>query len=825
MSLIGKLGTDLLFFDGAMGTQLQARGLAAGENPDVWSITHPDTVFEIHSAYLNAGCDIIKTNTFGCTDIKLADTGYHADEIARAAVSNARRAIDSLLTTRKRYAALSIGPTGKLLEPMGELGFEDAVKAFSVPMIAGAAAGADLILIETMSDTLELKAAVLAAKENTNLPVFATVTLDETGHMLNGGNVYSVTALLEGLHVDAFGLNCGMGPDRMIPFLSDFAAVSSTPVILNPNAGIPREENGCTVFDVGSAEFADILSKAASLGAHILGGCCGTTPEHIRALIESCKGIKPVPLSEKGRTVVSSYARTVVIGGKTTLVGERINPTGKPKLKKALLDGDYEFVQQEAIAQREEGAEILDVNVGVPGIDEPAVLTECIKRIQSACDLPLQLDSSEPEALERAMRIYNGKPMVNSVNGKEESMNTILPLVAKYGGTVVALALDEAGIAETAAGRLSVVRKIVDRAQSYGIEKKEIIVDALVMTASAGSENARTTLDALALIRRELGVKTILGVSNISFGLPARGLLNSSFFAMALATGLDAAIVNPASEDMMAVYDSAQALLGYDEQCLSYIAKHADDDQKKTYALDTTTAGTKSSHSGVTPRSASGNSPDEGAPHSFTLKDAIIKGLKEKSAALTAEVLISKSPLEVINGYLAPALDIVGAGFDKGDIYLPQLLLSANAAKASFEVIKSKLEAEGTVQKMLGTVVLATVQGDVHDIGKNIVRALLENYQFEVLDLGKDVQPETVLDAVKTSGAKLVGLSALMTTTVGNMKMTINLVKKMFPDTLFMVGGAVLTEEYALQIGADRYGSDAMSAVRIAQEVYTNQSE
>lgn len=795
------LGSELLFFDGAMGTMLQAAGLAPGDSPDVWSITHPDAVRDIHAAYLDAGCNILIANTFGNNAKKLAGTGYTPAQVAAAAVARAKEAIAQDSGAQKKFVALDVGPTGKLLQPLGDLGFEDAVSLFSESISAGAAAGADFVLIETMSDTYELKAAVLAAKESCDLPVCATVALDTRGKLLTGGDIASVAAMLEGLRVDALGLNCGLGPAQMLPVLKELREISSLPIILNPNAGLPREENGNTVFDVGPNEFAKLMAEAAASGAHLLGGCCGTTPAHVAALVRACRGIIPLPVTKKEHTVVGSYGRAVYFDQSTVLIGERINPTGKPRLKQALREGDMEYILREGLNQQARGAQILDVNAGLPELNEPAVLTRMVQELQSVTDLPLQLDTADPEALSRALRLYNGKAMVNSVNGKEESMRAVFPLVQKYGGLLVALTLDEAGIPETAEGRVEIARRIITRAAEYGIEKKDIIVDTLTMTISAGQDNAAVTLETLRRVKAELGVKTSLGVSNVSFGLPRRDLLNANFLALAMGAGLDAAILNPHLDAMMDAYRSVQALLGRDTQCANYIENYG-------------------GQSAPPPSSPASPGPQAAPPQqdALTLEQAVRQGLKQQAKELAAAALAQRPPLAVIDESLVPALNAVGAAFEAGTLYLPQLLMSAEAAKAAFEILRAHMGAgEGT---NLGCVVLATVQGDVHDIGKNIVKALLENYRFQVVDLGKDVPPETVVQAALTHDAKLVGLSALMTTTVASMANTIAALHEAVPYCKVMVGGAVLTESYAKKIGADHYGRDAMSSVRYAQQVY-----
>ncbi|XOQ47792.1 MAG: Methionine synthase [Eubacteriales bacterium] len=786
MGILEDLGKRLLFFDGGMGTLLQENGLPPGELPELWNLSRPEVIFGIHSRYRKAGADILKTNTFGANAIKLNGSGHSAEEIITAAVEIAKKAADGALV------AMDIGPTGKLLKPLGDLAFEDAVAVFSEAAQAGKKAGADLILIETMSDTYECKAAVLAAKQ-TGLPVFATMVADEDGKLLTGGDLPAAVALLEGLQVDALGLNCGFGPEQMKRLVPRLLECCSLPVILNPNAGLPRSEGGKTVFDVGPAEFSAAMEKIARDGVWILGGCCGTTPDYIAALVKRCAKIPPKPIEKKRRTVVSSFAKAVVFGEKPVLIGERINPTGKPKLKQALRDNDMDYLLREGIAQQQKGAHILDVNVGLPEIDERALLPRAVSEIQSVVDLPLQIDTSDPAAMEAAMRIYNGKPLINSVNGKKESMEAVFPLVKKYGGVVIALTLDENGIPETAEGRYEIAERIVKTAAQYGIPSTDIIVDTLVMTISAGQENAAVTLEALRLVRERLGVFTSLGVSNISFGLPHREHINAAFFLMALHNGLDAAIVNPGSEEMMNAYFAYCALSGKDEKCMAYIDRY----------------------------SAQKSAPAPAAPGELSLSGAVAGGLKESARAAAQSLLKTQEPLEIINTELIPALDRVGRDFEKGVLFLPQLLMSAEAAKAAFEEIRASMGREANRSKK-DKIILATVKGDIHDIGKNIVKVLLENYGYDVIDLGKDVPPETVVDAAEKNGVKLVGLSALMTTTVANMADTIRLLREKLPACRVMVGGAVLTPEYAKQIGADFYGKDAMASVHYAQELFAN---
>ena len=810
-----------VYFDGGMGSLLQERGLAPGELPETWNLLHPEVLVEIHRAYLEAGANIMTTNTFGANRLKYPEGGQWAlEELVRAAVENAAEARRQYEENCRRegrqcqpsFIALDLGPTGKLLKPYGDLEFEAAVALYQEVVKTGAEAGADLILIETMSDSLEVKAAVLAAKENCSLPVFATMAFDEKGKLLTGGDVESVTALLEGLRVDALGLNCGLGPEQMAPIAQRFMKVSSTPVIVNPNAGLPRSEGSRTVYDINSDQFARKMREIAEMGVFMMGGCCGTTPEHIRKLKAACDDL-PVQLPEKkGRTVICSYATTVEFGSKPVIIGERINPTGKKKFKQALRDHDMEYILKEGVAQQDNGAHVLDVNVGLPEIDEPSMMEEAVKELQAVIDLPLQIDTSNEEAMERALRCYNGKALVNSVNGKQEVMDAIFPLVAKYGGVVIGLALDEEGIPETAEGRIRVAKKIYARAAEYGIGPEDIIIDGLCMTISSDSQGAVTTLETLRRVRDELGGKTILGVSNISFGLPQREIINSAFFTMALHDGLSAAIINPNSEAMMRAYYSYLALAGLDPQCGEYISIYG---SQPSVSLGVTLS--RKGPSGTGDGAGMGNAGQGG---DFSLADAIIKGLKEASSAAAKGLLASQDPLDVINQEIIPALDTVGKGFEKGTVFLPQLLMSAEAAKAAFEVIKEQMSRSGQEQESKGTIILATVKGDIHDIGKNIVKVLLENYSYQVVDLGKDVPPETVTETAVRLHVPLVGLSALMTTTVPSMEETIRQLRREAPWVKVMVGGAVLTQEYADSIGADQYCSDAMASVNYAETVF-----
>ena len=804
--ILEELRKRIVFFDGGTGSLLQANGLKPGELPETWNVTHSDLIVKLHKEYLESGADIIKTNTFGANELKYQKGGeFELEQIVTAALKNAKQAIDTASYPEGKergYIALDLGPTGKLLKPLGDLDFEDAYELFSKVVRIGEREGADLILIETMSDSYEAKAAVLAAKENSSLPVFATMIFDEKGKLLTGGNVKSTVALLEGLGVDALGINCGLGPVQMKGILEDIMNVVSIPVIVNPNAGLPRSEGGKTVYDIDADEFAQVMQEIVEMGACVVGGCCGTTPEHIAKTVALCKN-QPARLPiKKNRTVISSYAQAVVIDRDPVLIGERINPTGKSKFKQALKDHNLEYILKEGVLQQDNGAHVLDVNVGLPEIDEPSMMEEVVKELQSIIDLPLQIDTSNMEAMERAMRIYNGKPLINSVNGKNDVMEAVFPLVKRYGGVVVALALDEAGIPETSEGRIAVSKKIYEKAAEYGIGREDIIIDALCMTVSSDSKGALTTLETVKRVRDELGGKTILGVSNISFGLPQREIVNAAFFTMALQNGLNAAIINPNSEAMMRSYYSFKVLSDLDPQCGSYIS---------VYSGNVASLGeTKRSGTDQKVRGAV----------ELSLSESIKKGLKERAFTAVLELLESKEPLTIINEEMIPALDHVGKGFEKGTVFLPQLLMSAEAAKAAFEVIKEKMAQSGAVEKKKGTVILATVKGDIHDIGKNIVKVLLENYSYEVLDLGKDVAPETIVETAVKHNVKLVGLSALMTTTVPSMEETIKMLRKEAPFSKVMVGGAVLTKEYAMTIGADQYCRDAMASVNYAEDVF-----
>lgn len=804
MNIRERLGKELLFLDGGMGTLLQAEGLAPGELPETWNIEHPEKVEAIHRRYYEAGSDVVLANTFGANVCKFHDDRYTVEEVIRAGIANAKRAGEQI--GKETYVALDMGPTGKLLKPMGDLDFDDAYEAFAEAVRYGEKYGADLIHIETMSDTYEVKAAILAAKENSSLPVFVTMIFDERGKLLTGGDVPSVVAMLEGLRVDALGLNCGLGPKQMLPILNDLRRYTSLPIIVKPNAGLPKQKNGETYYDVEPDEFARIMQEVVKEGACVIGGCCGTTPEHIKKLVEECKDLPLREIEKKHDTIVSSYGQAVILDDMPRIIGERINPTGKKKFKEALKNEDMDYILKEAITQQDKGAHILDVNVGLPDIDEVAMMEKVVKELQSVTSLPLQIDTVDGKAMERAMRIYNGKPMINSVNGKQVSMDEVFPLVRKYGGVVVGLTIDEEGIPKDAEGRVRVAGKIINEAAKYGIDKKDIVIDVLTMTISSEKDGAKVTLEALKRVREEFGVRTVLGVSNISFGLPRRPIVNSYFYAMAMQNGLTAGIINPSSEDMMKAYRSYNALMGFDENCTNYIS---------TYAGTTETVTVQASQTAA----AAGNAP-KAAGVEMTLKYAIERGLKEEAHHITRDLIGTREPLDIIQEELIPALNVVGEGFEKGTVFLPQLLMSADAAKIAFAVIKDVLASSGQEEEKKEKIILATVKGDIHDIGKNIVKVLLENYGFDVIDLGKDVPPEAIVEKAVEENVTLVGLSALMTTTVVSMEETIKLLREKKPDCKVMVGGAVLNQDYADMIGADFYGKDAMQSVHYAQKFF-----
>jgi len=773
--------TRRVYLDGGCGTMLQKRGLKPGESPELWNLTHPEEIVRLHKEYLSAGSDIIASNTFGVNPIK----HENYKELLDAALECAR---ESVSCYGDRYIALDVGPTGKLLAPYGDLAFEDAVKAFS-DVIGYAKDRVDLVLIETMNDSYETKAALLAAKESCSLPVFVTNVYSEKQTLMTGADAGAMVALLEGMGADAIGLNCSLGPELMLPIVERMASLTSLPIIVKPNAGLPRLVNGVTVFDNDADRFSDAVKKLAEAGATVIGGCCGSEPDYIRKSVEKTACLPMPERKENNDTVFSSYTHALTVGKTPVLIGERINPTGKSKLKAALREKNISYVLEEAVKQADAGVHALDVNAGLPDIDEKEMLCRCVREIQSVTDLPLQIDTANTDALNAAMRIYNGKPLVNSVNGKEESMGSVFPLVKKYGGVVIALTLDERGIPDSAEERVRIAERIIERAEEYGIAKKDIIVDPLALTVSSDQRNASVTLGAIKMLRGK-GIHTSLGVSNISFGLPQREIINSAFFSQALISGLSCAIMNPFSAGMMNSYYAHNLLAGNDSACSDYIA----------YASQTGAAEQKT------------------VSNEASLADFIVNGMTENAKSKASELVRTHAGLDIINGEIIPALNRIGDMFEHGKAFLPQLLMSADASAAAFSVIKESMPKESS-DKSKG-IILATVKGDIHDIGKNIVRTLLESYGFTVYDLGRDVPPEAVLEAVKEHSCKLVALSALMTTTVPAMEETVRMLHAFDESIKVMVGGAVLTREYADMIGADGYAPDAMGAVRIAEDYY-----
>ncbi len=783
--LTERLGKELLIFDGATGTVLQKKGLLPGELSDTWNLFRPYDVYALHRAYLDAGADIVTTNTFVTSRLK----HENASEIAKAGSRAARRAVAD---AGHGYVAYDIGPTGRLMTPEGDLTFEEAVGIFSEVIGAGAPYS-DCILIETFSDLYEAKAAVIAAKEVCSLPIIVSVTPDVNHRLLSGADIDTVVTVLEGLGVAAIGLNCGLGPDTMEKILPSLTRSASVPILISPNAGLPDTDDSGVHYNISPEDFAEASVRLIKGGASVIGGCCGTTPDYIRAIKSRVTGMALAPIEKKTFTRVSSRTRTVFFGDEPLIIGERINPTGKPNLKAALRNSDFDYILSMAFSELDAGADILDVNCGLPDIDECVTLSTAVDKVRSAVSLPLCIDTSDASAMEAAMRIYPGKPLVNSVSGKRESMDAIFPLVKKYGGTVIGLLLDEGGIPESAEGRLAIADRILSCAAEYGIAPGDIIFDPLTLAAATVKDSATITLDCVNELRRR-GHHTVLGVSNISFGLPSRDNVNTAFLSSALRSGLSAAIMNPESEPMRAALLAHGLLFGSDRGGVRY-----------------------ASVMGGAPAAKSGVKVEK---QSLTLTDAIVKGRKTDAERIASELSASLPPLEVINSHIVPGLSRLGEEYEQNRIFLPQLLAGSEAATAAFAVVKSHISPSDVTSK--GTVVLATVRGDVHDIGKNIVRALLENYGYDVRDLGRDVPPKAVLDAVIETKTRLVGLSALMTTTVPAMRDTVALIKSRVPECKVMVGGAVLTESLARSLGADYFVPDATSDVRVADEVYGN---
>ncbi len=792
MKILDYLKKNILVLDGGMGTLLQSAGLSAGELPERWNLSHPEVIRKIHRDYFDAGSNVVSTNTFGANILKFSPD--ELDEIVRSAVENAKIAREGV--DGERFIALDIGPTGKLLKPYGDLDFEDAVSIFAETVKLGVKYGVDLIFIETMNDSYETKAALLAAKENSSLPVFVSNAYGSDGRLMTGASPAAMVAMLEGMGADAVGANCSLGPRQLSAIAEELLEYATVPVLLKPNAGLPEIRDGHTVYDVEPEEFGREVASLVEKGVRICGGCCGTTPDYIKCVVNALPD-SPAFREPKKRTVVSSYTHIVDFASYPVLIGERINPTGKKRFKQALRDNDLDFILGEGLSQESAGVHILDVNVGLPEIDEPRMIKDVVCALQTVCALPLQIDTSNADAMESALRRYNGKAMINSVNGKPESMSAVFPLVKKYGGVVVALTLDENGIPESVEGRFEIAKKILATAESYGIDKKDIIFDTLTMTVSADPNAAKVTLGALKKIHDEFGCNTVLGVSNVSFGLPNRDILNGVFFANALENGLTAAIMNPYSVEMMKTYHAFRVLNGLDDNCIGYMSFAS------SVETNLTSVGTavKTTDSSVE-----------------TLKDAIIKGMCDRARELTLKLLESVDALDIVKEQIIPALDTVGKGFEEKTVYLPSLLMAAEAAKSAFEPISEFLASNPEKSERL-TVVMATVKGDIHDIGKNIVCLLLENYGFKVIDLGRDVSPEEILAVTEKYHAPIVGLSALMTTTVPAMEETIKLLRERAPWCKIIVGGAVLTEEYANCIGADKYAEDAMEAVRYAESI------
>ena len=777
--------SEIILLDGGMGTMLQAAGLPIGQLPELWNVTRPEAVTAIHRRYVEAGSRVLYTNTFGANRCKAAGCGRSVKELVEGGVRCARAAAEG----RDVKVALDIGPTGRLLEPLGDLGFEEACEIFREIVVSGAEAGADLIVVETMSDLNEMRAAVLAAKENSSLPVWATMTFEATGRSFLGVTVGAMALTLTGLGVDALGFNCSLGPKELLGLVRELREWTALPLILKPNAGLPDPATG--EYHITPEEFAAELSQAPALGVSILGGCCGTTPEFIRAAAAALRDLRPAPRPKKTRCGVCS-ATTVAETNAVRVIGERINPTGKKRFQQALREGDIDYIVLRGVEQQDAGADILDVNVGLPGLDEPEMMRRTVRALQAAVDLPLQIDSSDPRAIEAGLRACCGKAVVNSVNGKAEMLETVLPLCKKYGAAVVGLCMDENGIPQDWRGRVAIARRILDAALAHGIAKEDVFIDCLTLTVSAQQEQAVETLRAVRAVKEELGLHTVLGVSNISFGLPARETITRSFLTQAMYAGLDLPIVNPNQSAMMDAVAAFRVLSGQDRDSEDYIRRFA-------------------------------AAPAEAAPvqngGEISLGEAIMRGLPREAAALTAIALEEMDELETVERLLIPALDRVGERYERGEIFLPQLMKAASAACAGFDLIKTRIAKRGGRAVSKGKIVLATVRGDIHDIGKNIVRVVLENYGYTVVDLGRDVPPQTVVEAAIREDAKLVGLSALMTTTVKSMAETIEALRESGHDCRIMVGGAVLTEEYAAQIGADYYAMDAKQSADIARKV------
>ena len=784
------LKDNILIFDGAMGTMLQKEGLPIGDNPEIFGIKNPHKLLKIHKKYLEAGSNVLTTNTFGCNELKVNKLGYTVEEVIDRAVSIAKQAIEESDKSKPRFVALDIGPIGEMLEPMGTLSFDRAYEIFKRQAIQGEKSGADLIIIETMMDLYEAKAAVLAAKENTNLPVICTMTFDENGRSFTGCLPETMVATIEGLGVDALGVNCSLGPKQLLPIVKTITELANVPVIVQANAGLPVIKEGQAVYEMNDEEFFQGVKDFVDLGVSIIGGCCGTNETFIKKISDNIDKLQKKEPKRRKSTIVCSAAKYIDIQG-PTIVGERLNPTGRQPLIDAYVSGNNDYVINLALEQSNEGSEILNVNVGVPDLDEERAMKRVIKGIQEVVDVPLQLDSSNVKALEAGLRYYNGRTIVNSVNGKEKSLETILPIVKKYGACVVGLTLDENGIPSTAEGRFNIAKKIVERAEQYGIKRQDIFIDCLSLTVSAQQDEAMETIKAIKMVKENLGCKTILGVSNISFGIPNRQALNNTYLNLALGAGLDLAIINTEDRTMVESIYAYKVISNMDKGCLDYIEKF------KFVSNDNKTKERKNYDN-------------------LTLEDVIERGLKEEAKDLTLKILESHDEHFVLDKVLIPALDVVGTKYDKGELFLPQMIQAAETVKVSLNIIKERLSKNNNTSSK-GKIIVATVQGDIHDIGKNIVKIMLENYGYEVIDLGKDVPIEEVVKRAKEENIQLIGLSALMTTTVENMKKTIKALKENNINARVFVGGAVVTEEYAQKINADYYSKDAKSAVEIAK--------
>lgn len=801
MLLKEKFDNRFIFLDGAMGTMLQKEGLKVGDLPETLNITNPEIIKKIHQQYIEAGADIVTTNTFGANELKYSNSQYSIEEVITAGVKVAK------LAAGDRLVALDIGPTGQIMAPTGTLSFESAYELFKKQVIIGEKSGADLILIETMSDLYEAKAAILAAKENSSLPVFCTMTFQENGRTLMGTDPKTMVFVLEGLGVDALGVNCSLGPKELIPILDEILQYASIPVMVQPNAGLPRYDGEKTVYDITPEDFSKFIKIMAENGVRIFGGCCGTNPDYIREVIKTLKELVPLKTEAKGYTAICSATETVILGEKINFIGERINPTGKEAYRQELREKSVNYIQREAVKQKEEGASIIELNVGLPEIEEKEMMIKSVKAIQKVVQLPICIDSPNPEVLEAGARVYNGKPIINSVNGKEENMKKVFPIVKKYGGCVIALTIDEDGIPNTCEGRVKIAGKIICTAESYGINKKDIIIDCLALTVSAQQKEVLETVKAVKMIKERFGVRTVLGVSNVSFGMPKRKILNRTFLAIALNAGLDLPIINSADEGMKETLDAFEILNNMDKEGKRYISKYSAKSSDKM---------TNSEEKNILKENDCNKKKD--------LKQIIIDGMEKEAIELTEQLLKTMDPMEIVNTYIIPALDTVGDEYETEEIFLPQLIQSAETVKKSFEAIKRDILERGQNDIEKGKIVLATVKGDIHDIGKNIVKVLLENYGFNVIDLGKDVPIEEVVKAVKENDVRLVGLSALMTTTVVNMKKTIEALRENKLDCKIFVGGAVLNENYAEMIGADFYAKDARESVKIASEIFTMES-